>query len=124
MDINHPLYPVLKDYYTNSTGVTNGDLLIQYIEDTCDIDNDKYRIFLNLKNSKSISNWYFCNKQIFVENKSNYYCYFTNRKINIENTDSDLLSNSQFILGKYIIHSYQYTLICLINLKKSHIILF
>jgi hypothetical protein len=100
MDINHPLYPVLKDYYINlgciepmslrriSKTDINNSLLFQYIEDTCGIDkNDSSFIYFKLC-------YLMCDIIYFANNKTkkwinfndggkdlestNLYCHFTN----------------------------------------------
>jgi hypothetical protein len=108
MDINHPLYSTLKDYYTNldinSSDIDNS-LLLQYIEDTCGIDknDDNFRYFNEC--------YLQCDKMYFVNmiktsKTLESYCYFTNKFLNrfciVEESCSDVINCYGMIsLGKY-----------------------
>jgi hypothetical protein len=103
MDINHPLYSTLKDYYTNldinSSDVDN-NLLIQYIEDTYKIkadECDKYN-FICLKTTYSkCDRVYFVNVKVMETTK--LYCHFTDKLLN-KLTNSDFLYKNN-CMGKY-----------------------
>jgi hypothetical protein len=100
MDINHPLYLALKDYYTNlSDDIHNynnfysddhidekndNSLLFQYIEDTYGVEAEDDVIFnFNYFKSSLYPN---CCRLYFVNIKINemieVYCYFTNKLLN------------------------------------------
>jgi len=90
MDINHPLYSTLKDYYINLDSNIDNTLIIQYIEDTCDIDD-----YIKFKDDCSKcrvggvdikDEIYFCytKKEYslkFRKTMTIFYCYFTNKVI-------------------------------------------
>jgi hypothetical protein len=123
MDINHPLYYALKEYYTNldsaepnSTKFIDNNLLLQYIEDTCDMDKNDNNYNNYFKTFKSCYLVYFANTKIsksleyesyFVESME-LYCYFTNKYLN----KFDSYVNSIGYVGKYRF------IICIINRYK------
>jgi hypothetical protein len=100
MDTEHPLYYVLKDYYTNldinSSNIDNS-LLIQYIEDTCGMGKNAFICFKLCYSECDIM--YFINFKITeAPGVRELYCYFTG-KLLIKLTKNDLVSI--YYLGIY-----------------------
>jgi hypothetical protein len=102
MDINHPLYVTLKDYYTNldlnSSNIDNS-LLIQYIEDTYKIKNDNKSDNYDCLKPHHLE----CDRMYFVNiiktsETLELYCHFTNKFLN--KPKKTFLSNI-YCLGKY-----------------------
>jgi len=126
MNINHPLYSTLKDYYINisnnidinlysselmSKKSIDNSLIMQYIEDICDIETngEKSNIWY-FKQKCSFNNTivYFCNvvnnyDKINDCDRTDFYCNFSNKRILV------IFKNDiRFYLGKDKTNKYMY----------------
>jgi hypothetical protein len=118
MDINHPLYNTLKDYYINLSDdiiKTDNNLLLQYIEDTYKTKNN----IINELNFNYFKLSYFKYDKMYFVNMiktpktMELYCHFTNRFLNrfsiirncLDTTDTtDIINN----YGMGFIDKYTY----------------
>jgi len=140
MDINHPLYITLKEYYTSvSTKINSekndGSLLIQYIEDTYDTYDTckklELELGLELTQLKKIKydECYYCKYDIDKTTYSiKFYCYFSNKLIYKNASSRVILNECVFDLGKYKyfeVNDYgENSLNYLINNFKNTLIIF
>jgi hypothetical protein len=135
MNTEHPLYNVLKDYYTNlSDDIHNyknyynddyidekidNSLLFQYIEDTYKIkDEDKKEFEYFLSDYLECDKMYFVN-MIKTSKILESYCYFTNRLLDKFGItyDTDLYTRDNYeikSIGKYTYLSYSTSSHCFI----------
>jgi hypothetical protein len=113
MNINHPLYNVLKDYYTNLSKLSSipreyvdNNLLFQYIEDTCGIDKDDNNFICFKLFYLNCFSMYFINfKTSKITGKIELYCCFTNKFLN-KYIEINLADNYNVGIYKYICCKY------------------
>jgi hypothetical protein len=121
MDINHPLYYALKDYYTSLsdkyfTEVNDNSLSIQYIEDTCGIDSKESKL-IKFKKECIDHDLYICYIKntdiscIEFDDTVKFYCCFTDYCINCcDNLSFFYTYQEKLNIYNYIIIDYEFAI--------------
>jgi len=130
MDINHPLYITLKDYYTHSDEA-NKNILKLYIEDTCGLDKEDARM-IDFSTRPYDKIYFSTINDTFSKNDDIIYrqfnCYFTNKFL-CGGTYKDIHKEKKYYskLGKYnyiLVHeAYNVSISIIIVFENNDIIL-